>query len=184
MEWRSRLWRRQICDGSNYRYRRADWLGNERAAPDEDDGVLAQACGGATASRRSSGLRSAGGLLADLAGGPHGVEYLGDDFSRASAAAVIVRLGLEQLRAGQYHPQLVVQAVEENPQIRAELPGRVGAFVASRGYVHACDPVVVLTAAETCRAGDAGSRQSESAKIRIAPPAVRTYSTFPADIQL
>jgi hypothetical protein len=27
-------------------------------------------------------------------------------------------------------------------------------------------------------------RQSESSKIRTAPPAVRTYCTFPADIQL
>jgi hypothetical protein len=29
-----------------------------------------------------------------------------------------------------------------------------------------------------------GSRQSVSAKIRIDPPAVRVYSTFPAEIQL
>lgn len=134
--------------------------------------------------RQQASVRSVRRLLADLAGRAHGVEYLGDDFSRASAAAVIARLGLEQLRTGQNHAQLVVQAMEEDPQIRAELPRCVGAFVASRRYVHAWDPVVVLTAAETCRAGDAGSRHSESAKIRIAPPAVRTYSTFPAEIQL
>jgi hypothetical protein len=73
--------------------------------------------------------------------------------------------------------------MEEHPQVSVDLR-RLDAFIAARRYVHACDPVVVLTAADTCRAGDAGSRHSESAKIRIAPPAVRTYSTFPAEIQL
>ena len=39
----------------------------------------------------------------------------------------------------------------------------------------------VLAAVSTDTPGD---RHKESAKIRMDPPAVRTYSTFPAEIQL
>ena len=53
------------------------------------------------------------------------------------------------------------------------------------------DEPYVLRGAATCvvpadasLVGMAGERHSESAKIRMEPPAVRTYSTFPAEIQL
>src|SRR4051812_11041118 len=52
--------------------------------------------------------------------------------------------------------------------------------------LYACGAVVTSAGCADCAvcgAADA-SRHSESAKIRMEPPAVRTYSTFPAEIQL
>ena len=54
-----------------------------------------------------------------------------------------------------------------------------------RRGTHACEPgAAVLASDSSDRAEGAASRHSVSAKIRMDPPAVRTYSTLPAEIQL
>lgn len=53
-----------------------------------------------------------------------------------------------------------------------------------RHEAHACGPDAGRLEVSAARTGCDASRHSESAKIRIDPPAVRTYSTFPAEIQL
>jgi hypothetical protein len=123
-------------------------------------------------------------LSTDLFGSRQGVEDLGNDFSGSRAARLIDRLDLEELRIGEYYAELIVQSMKEQTELGAELGAFDPEVRAARRQVHACDPVVGLAPAVTCRDDAAGSRQRESAKMRIAPPAVRTYSTLPAEIQL
>lgn len=83
----------------------------------------------------------------------------------ARAPGFVAGARFEQFRVRQDNPELVVQLMKEIAQVT----------------VHTWRPLELPSAA---RAGRAGSRQSVSAKMRIDPPAVRTYSTFPAEIQL
>lgn len=103
-------------------------------------------------------------LLPNFAGRAHRVQDAGDDLRRSCAARVIAGSRLEQLRVRQDDSELVVQLMEQVTQLT----------------LHTWRPVV----ASATRTGRAGSRHRESAKIRIEPPAVRTYSTLPAEIQL
>jgi hypothetical protein len=91
----------------------------------------------------------------------------------------------EQLRVRQDDPQLVVQLVEKPPHFRAGFNG-VGVGTGELwGQVHAGRPAVWVVLAAMTRVVDvAASLHSVSAKMRIDPPAVRTYSTLPAAIQL
>lgn len=111
------------------------------------------------------GLTFSGRSLSDFPGGSHRVEHAGDDLRRARTARLIAGSRFEQLRVRQDDPELVVQLVEQVAQIT----------------VHTWRPFVLASAS---RAGRAGSRHSVSVKMRIDPPAVRTYSTLPAEIQL
>jgi hypothetical protein len=89
----------------------------------------------------------------------------------------------QQLGVGEDHAELIVQPVEQRSDlhpfergIRSSLPRfrhaeqRVDAHAAGVELVKRCVP--------------SGCRQSVSTKIRMLPPAVRTYSTLPAAIQL
>ena len=82
------------------------------------------------------------------------------------------------------HRDLAAHIIRGVPPARifAQYMGRAGGVTLS--HAHAWEPVVVRTAPLTCRGCESGSRQSESAKMRMAPPAVRMYSTLPAEIQL
>jgi len=97
-------------------------------------------------------------------------------------------LRLEELRVRQHDAELVIQLVKQQAELwicdRSIHSGHVPVL---RGGAQAVCPVD----AACCTLGAAvlfgrafASRQSESAKMRIEPPAVRTYSTFPAEIQL
>jgi hypothetical protein len=74
--------------------------------------------------------------------------------------------------------------VKKLAQFGVHLRSAHGAHVlADQPEIHAgCPAGTELPGA--CRDDSPGSRQSVSAKIRIDPPAVRTYSTLPAEIQL
>jgi hypothetical protein len=86
----------------------------------------------------------------------------------------------------QHDPQLVIQLVKELAELWIEDGGFHSHRVRDRPGPYAECPVVAACATELF--ADAGrafaSRHNESAKMRIEPPAVRTYSTFPAEIQL
>ena len=57
------------------------------------------------------------GAEADFAGGGHGVEHAGDDLGGARARHLVGGLGLEQFGVGEDDPELVVQAVEQQPEV-------------------------------------------------------------------
>ena len=97
--------------------------------------------------------------------------------------AVVGSFHLEQFRMGQDDPQLVVQLMEQPAHLGTGFERRRHGVGQVRRYVHTRPAVCVASAART-RVDAAASRHSVSAKIRIDPPAVRTYSTFPAAIQL
>jgi len=122
--------------------------------------------------------------LTDFSHGAHGCQCAGDNLGRPIAIRIVGSLGFEQLGVSEDDPELVVQAVEERRQILALLR-LVGPKAGDRGrQAHACEPGAVLESESSERAGAAASRHSVSAKIRMDPPAVRTYSTLPAEIQL
>ena len=100
----------------------------------------------------------------DLPRRAHGVEHAGNHLRGTGAAGVVGRVHLEHFRMREDDPELIVQLMKQLPQL-----------------VHAWRPLALISLA---RPGRTGSRHSESAKMRIDPPAVRTYSTFPAEIQL
>src|SRR5262249_1570899 len=115
------------------------------------------------------------------------VESARYDLRRAGAIHVVGRFGFEQLGVGKDDPELVVQAMEEEPELRGFVHRASGEqLLGAGGAVHqawfrpsACHMV--------CTAGRSalfGSRQSVSTKMRTEPPAVRTYSILPLDSQL
>jgi len=121
--------------------------------------------------------------LTDLSNSPHGGKGARDNLGRPIAIGGIGSLGL-QLGVRQHDSELIIQAVEE----RLELPlllRLVGLrAVGRRRQVHAGEPGAVLASDSSERGVGAASRHNVSAKIRMDPPAVRTYSTLPAEIQL
>jgi hypothetical protein len=96
-------------------------------------------------------------------------------------------LCFEQLRMRQHNAELVIQLVKQQTELwireRSIHSGRVPVL---RGGAQAVCPVVVAccTLGVLVLGRAFASRHNESAKMRIEPPAVRTYSTFPAEIQL
>ena len=131
----------------------------------------------------------------DLLGRAHGVEHARDDLSRPGAAGVVSRSGFQQFGVRKNDPQLIVQPVEQHANIRIHVGGvdaLEGSWVRGphsprkpRIPAHACCPAAIgAVAAGVSLVVSPGSRQSESAKILMEPPAVRTYSTLPAEIQL
>jgi hypothetical protein len=95
---------------------------------------------------------------------------------------IVSGLGFEQLGLRQENSQLVVQAMKQ--RLKVDLRLRISGAGTLRRLFHACDPDAARESDSSERAGVAASRHSVSAKIRMDPPAVRTYSTFPAEIQL
>jgi hypothetical protein len=123
--------------------------------------------------------------LTEFANSDEGRKRAGHELGRATPRGIVRGLRLEELRLGQHDPELVVQAMIERLQLAVSL-GLVGVR-ADDGRRHAqawLSGAVPDSRWFSERAGDAPSRQRVSAKIRMDPPAVRTYSTFPAEIQL
>ena len=122
--------------------------------------------------------------MTDLSNSPQGGKGARNDLGRPIAIDGIGSLGFQQLGVRQHDSELIIQAVDE----RLELPlllRFVGLrAVGRRRQVHAWEPGAVLASDSSERDVGAASRHSVSAKIRMDPPAVRTYSTLPAEIQL
>jgi hypothetical protein len=128
-------------------------------------------------SARSSRFRA----VTDLSNSAESCERAAHHFGRPHTTGVVCGLGFKQFSLCQKDSQLVIQAVKQRLKIETWL--RIG--VESRlGPCHACDPDAARESVSSGRAGAAASRHSVSAKILMDPPAVRTYSTLPAEIQL
>jgi hypothetical protein len=122
--------------------------------------------------------------LKDLSHSAHRGECARDDLSRAIAIRIVSGFGFEQLGMRENNAELVVQAMKERLKVLAVLRF-VGPWTGDwRRQAHAGEPGAVLDSESSERAGAAASRHRVSAKIRMDPPAVRTYSTLPAEIQL
>ena len=123
--------------------------------------------------------------MSDLAARAHGLERGRHDLRRTSLAGAIRRLDLEQFRVREDDAQLIVQTMEQHTKLRGQRSRASPVVCWERRSAHAWVPAVgVLSLSEDCELAVAGSRHNVSAKIRIDPPAVRTYSTLPAEIQL
>src|SRR6185295_8117361 len=129
-------------------------------------------------------------MTPDLFRGAHGIHHALDDLFCTRAVHHVGSLCLEQLRVRQHNAELIIELVKQQTELwirdhhRSIHSGCVPALPAG---VQALCPVVAAccTLGALVLPGRAfASRQSESAKMRIEPPAVRTYSTFPAEIQL
>jgi len=120
--------------------------------------------------------------LTDLSNGPHCRQRTTHDLGRAHTMRVIDGLGFEQFGVRQQDPELVIQAMEKRLQIEPCVGIGDARRILRAG--HACGPATARESDSSVRAGAAASRHSVSAKIRMDPPAVRTYSTLPAEIQL
>ena len=128
-------------------------------------------------SARSSQFRA----LTDLSDSAESCERAAHHFGRPHTTGVVCGLGFKQFSLCQKDSQLVIQAVKQRLKIKTWL--RIGVEGRLRPC-HACDPDAARESVSSGRAGAAASRHSVSAKIRMDPPAVRTYSTLPAEIQL
>ena len=125
------------------------------------------------------------GASRNLAAGTHGFERGRNDLRHAGALNFVGRRELQQLRVRQDDPELVVQTMKQNAELGADGRRARPIVCRQRGRTHACVPAAgALSLSEDCELAVAGSRHNVSAKMRIDPPAVRTYSTFPAEIQL
>ena len=108
-----------------------------------------------------------------------------DDMRRAHAVGIVRRLGGKELGVGEDDAQLVIEAMKERGKIARILGGRA---ISSHGPQRWRRPRRRRNA-QAAVVGDemrnpSGCRHSESVKMRMLPPAVRTYSTLPAAIQL
>lgn len=93
-------------------------------------------------------------------------------------------LEFQEFGVGENNTELVVQLVKQRPQIGVLLC-HVSAGSRRLGCaVHARSPAVPVALTPTARLDVEASRHNVSVKMRIDPPAVRTYSTLPAEIQL
>ena len=121
--------------------------------------------------------------------GGHRIESAGNHLGSPGAVCVIRRFGLQQLGVGKNDPELVVQPVKHLTQVGLRLRERRQGIRHLRSDGHAGVTHVFRVATTwlpfaELSTGTAGDRHRESAKMRMEPPAVRTYSTFPAEIQL
>lgn len=115
-------------------------------------------------------------MRADFSRRRHRVEHACHDLRRTRPRAVVGKLCFEEFGVGKNDPELIVQAMEQEPEVgrfvhRRPRSSRIG------GRVHEASLLV-----SSCVRP--GSRQSVSTKMRTDPPAVRTYSTLPLAIQL
>ena len=123
--------------------------------------------------------------MTDLSRRTHGGQGACHNLGRLIAIRLVGGLGFEQLGVGEDDAQLVVQAVKERLKLLAVLRLVGPGAGVRRRQAHAGEPGAVLVDSDSSeRAGAAASRHRVSAKIRMDPPAVRTYSTLPAEIQL
>ena len=148
----------------------------------DEPGVETEGCGVyRTGPLADLGFRS----LTDLANSTQGGQGAQDDLGRPLAIPGVGSLRFQQLGMREDDPELIIQAVKERLNVVVLLLRRVGIGAGARPrQAHACEPGAVLASESSDRAAGAASRHSVSAKIRMDPPAVRTYSTLPAEIQL
>ena len=129
-----------------------------------------------------SARRSRFRAVTDLSNGAESCERAAHHLGRPRTTGVVCGFGFEQFSLCQKDSQLVIQAVKQ--RLKIEILTDESASKAVCGPCHACDPDAARESVSSGRAGAAASRHSVSAKIRMDPPAVRTYSTLPAEIQL
>lgn len=98
---------------------------------------------------------------ADLARGGQRVEGRGDDLRGPGPLRVILRLRLQQLGVRQDDAELIVQRVEQLSQLGGVLIHLRASVAMPNGISNGCS-------------FGCGSRQRESMKMRMDPPAVRT----------
>jgi hypothetical protein len=123
--------------------------------------------------------------LTDLSNSTQGGQGARDDLGRPIAIHGIRSLRFQELGMREDNPELIIQAMKERLKVVVLLLRPVGVRAdGRRRQAHACEPGAVLASESSDRAAGAASRHSVSAKIRMDPPAVRTYSTLPAEIQL
>jgi len=113
----------------------------------------------------------------------HRIEHARHDLFSPPATEVVSDFGFEQFRVRQDDTQLIIQSMKQERKIRRCQRGINRCAVRPRRLIHAWCPAV-LSFPDSKRVDIPGSRHSVSAKIRIEPPAVRTYLTFRAAIQL
>jgi hypothetical protein len=122
--------------------------------------------------------------LTDLSNSTQGGKGSRDDLGCAIAVYSVGSLGFQQLGVREHNAELIVQAVKQRLELWLLLRPVGLTAVGRRRQAHACEPGAVLASDSSDRGAGAASRHSVSAKIRMDPPAVRTYSTLPAEIQL
>jgi hypothetical protein len=122
--------------------------------------------------------------LTDLSNSPQGGKGARNKLGRPIAIDGIGSLGFQQLGVRQHDSELIIQAVEERLELLLLLRFVGLRAVGRRTQAHAWEPGAVLASDSSERDVGAASRHNVSAKIRMDPPAVRTYSTLPAEIQL
>src|SRR5688572_18969236 len=66
---------------------------------------------------RTGRTGSVADLKPNLAGGRQRVEHAGDDLTGARPARLVFQFGLEEFPVGQDDPELIVQAMKEQPEI-------------------------------------------------------------------
>lgn len=127
-------------------------------------------------------------MTPDLFGRSHRIQDAFHDLLGSGAMGDVGRFGLEKLGVREHDPELIIQLVKQQTEMRIDSEIlHAGARRAMRCPYAEWPEVAGCVAWEPLPlpAGRAlASRHSESAKMRIDPPAVRMYSTFPAEIQL
>jgi hypothetical protein len=123
-------------------------------------------------------------LAPDFAGGAHGVEDASDQLFRTCTFGVVEFPAGQQFGVCQHDAQLIIEPVKEEPEVGLDLPVFTFTDLHEGRETHAPGPAGIAGPDDIDRDDSLGSRHSESTKMRIEPPAVRTYSTFPLEIQL
>ena len=91
---------------------------------------------------------------------------------------------LQHFRVSQDDTELVVQPVKQAAHlVRGSMLAHLGVSRV-RSWAHTCPTGLAAPVDAALVVAGVASRHSVSAKMRMDPPAVRTYSTFPAAIQL
>jgi hypothetical protein len=137
--------------------------------------------------RATSQLRRSGenriGEPSDVAGGAECIEDARDHSCSVLTIGLVHGLFLQHFRVSQNDTELIVQPVKQAAHfVRDSMFAHLG-VARMRSMPHTC-PIGLAALVGVAPADGVASRHSVSAKMRIDPPAVRTYSTFPAAIQL
>src|SRR5688572_28510190 len=101
---------------------------------------------------------------ADFASGGHRSEDAGDDLGGAGARHLVGRFCLEKFGVGQNDSELIIEAMEEQPDVARIVAGGAGPIVGGRHHE---------ASFRVSSPDRLGSRHSVSTKIRTDPPAVR-----------
>jgi hypothetical protein len=122
-------------------------------------------------------------LAPDFSGCAHCFENAPNQLFKPRVLGIVESAG-QQFGVGQDDTKLIVEPMKEKPQVRLDLWGFTFTGLQESCETHAPGPAGTAGSEDIDRDDSPGSRHNESTKMRIEPPAVRTYSTFPLEIQL